>query len=144
MVHRPTLNAVKAASVILGTGGLIAVVDLFGPLMPENAQEIFVLVLILVMFVEFLTLVGVYMTGLAEGLPLGRHAVGTSISLRIAVIAMFAMVVALNFFKTSWLADELQPFLVLFLTWFGGWTLLRLHSHRRAIDALGASAVSDR
>jgi len=84
------------------------------------------------------------MTGLAEGLSLGRHAVGTSISLRIAVIAMFTMVVALNFFETSWLTDELQPFLVLFLTWFGGWTLLRLHNHRRAIDALGASAVSDR
>jgi hypothetical protein len=138
------LNAVKAASVILGTGGLIAVVDLFGPLMPENVKGIFVLVLILVIFVEFLTTVGVFMTGLAEGLSLGRHAVGRSISLRIAVIAMFTMVVALNFFETSWLADELQPFLALFLTWFGGWTLLRLRNHRRAIDALGASAVSDR
>jgi hypothetical protein len=62
----------------------------------------------------------------------------------VAVIAMFTMVVALNFFETSWLADELQPFLALFLTWFGGWTLLRLRNHRRAIDALGASAVSDR
>jgi hypothetical protein len=62
------LNAVKAASVILGTGGLIAVVDLFGPLMPENVQGIFVLVLILVIFVEFLTIAGVFMTGLAEGL----------------------------------------------------------------------------
>jgi hypothetical protein len=57
---------------------------------------------------------------------------------------MFTMVVALNFFVTSWLADEFQPFLVLFLTWFGGWTLLRLRNHRRAIDALSTSAVLDR
>lgn len=138
------MNAVKAASVILGTGGLIAVADLFGPLMPERVQGIFVLVLFLVLFVEFLTIVGIFMTGLAEGLPLGRHAVDRSISLRIAVFAMFAMVVALSFFGTTWFADELQPFLVLFFTWLGGWTLLRLLNHRRAIEALSASAVSDR
>lgn len=135
---------VKAASVILGTGGVIAGIDLFGPLMTEKAQGIFVLVLVLVLFVDSLTIAGVFLTGLFEGLPLGRRAVDRSISLPIAVAAMFTMVVALNFFETSWLADELEPFLVLFVTWFGGWTLLRLRNHRRAVEALGAPAESDR
>jgi hypothetical protein len=130
------LNAVKVAWVILGTGGLIAVAGLFGPLMPGTVQGIFVLVLVLVMIVEFVTVVGVALTGYAEGLSLGRHAVDKSISLRIAVIAMVTTGVALEFFEDTWFADELQPSLVLFLTWFGGWTLVRLHHHRHAADAL--------
>jgi hypothetical protein len=140
------LNAVTKASAVFGTAALIAVVGLFGPLMPGTAQTILILVLFLVLLVEFVTIVVVFMNSLSEGLAMGRNSISAeeAMPLRVAAVALFVLVGAENIVHASWLGDEVQPFMALWLAWIGGWAVRRLSNHQRAIEALGAKAAADR
>lgn len=139
------MTAMKAFAVF-ATGGLIAVVGLFFPLMPGTAQVILLLVYVPLFFVELATLIGAFMTGRNEGLSMGRRRAIADMSIpeRVAPFALLAMVAAESFIHVSWLPDEIPPFMLLLISSVGLGVILRIRTHRRALDAWGAEAASGR
>jgi hypothetical protein len=127
----------KGALLFCGTVGLIAVVALFDPLMPHQAQDAFTVALILLMVADFVALIGVLLAGFAEGLPLGRHSLRpediTTFD-RIAFFTFLALILA-----SAVVTSEAVPLMALLFSWLVAWSALRVLNHRRAVDRLASA-----
>jgi hypothetical protein len=134
------LAAVRRVLLFCGSAGLVAVVALFDPLMPNQARTAFTIILFLLMIAAFVTLVAVLLTGHAEGMPLGRNTIRpediTPLD-RAAFFIALALLVA-----SAVLTAEAVPFMALLFAWLAAWSALRVLAHRQAIDRL-AQAPAD-